>query len=87
MEMKEPNEGEWSKSRPMFEHQVMKAQDMDVLGNLFGLRYVSGGGPPGIIELYIEDDENFHFKCSFNHVWLADLAACVALMQAGLLSK
>ena len=55
----------------------LRAHDMDVVGSCFGLRFVNGGGPNGMVELYVEDDEWFHYKESFNHVWLGDLLICL----------
>ncbi len=54
--------------------EALKYEDMDVVGALFGMRKVPGGAPDGLIELYIEDDENYLYQCSFNHLWLADLS-------------
>ena len=53
--------------------EVFDDSEMDVIGQCFGLRFVTGGAPEGIVELYIEDDENFFFKVSFNHFWFDDL--------------
>lgn len=49
-------------------HEVLKESDMDVVGGLFAIRLNEG-----MVELYIEDDENFHFKCVFHPLWLKDL--------------
>lgn len=49
------------------------AKEMDITTGNFGLRFVKGGNPEGLIELYIEDDDNYFYKCSFNHYWLYDL--------------
>jgi hypothetical protein len=51
----------------------VRADDLNAEGVCFGLRYTTGGGPEGLVELYIEDDENWFFKCKFNHLWLKDL--------------
>ncbi len=53
----------------------LKEHDMDVIRNLFGIRFVPGGAPEGCFELYIEDDENYHYKLTANNVWLDDLIA------------
>jgi len=52
---------------------VLKASDLDIVGKLFGLRFVDGCSN-GCVELYIEDDENWHYKMRFDRSWLADLA-------------
>lgn len=44
-------------------------EDMNVIGDLFGLRFAE----EDMIELYIEDDGWFHYKASFNKGWLKDL--------------
>lgn len=51
----------------------IKGDELDAKGVCFGLRYTTGGGPEGLVELFIEDDENWHYKCTFNHFWLKDL--------------
>ena len=51
---------------------VLSASDMDVIGSLFALRFVPGGST-GLVELYVEDDESYHFKTKFDRLWLADL--------------
>jgi hypothetical protein len=43
--------------------------DMNVIGDLFGLRFAD----ENMVELYIEDDGWFHFKLSFHRTWLKDL--------------
>ena len=48
-------------------------EDMNVIGDLFGLRFVA----ENMVELYIEDDGWFHYKASFNKSWLADLRGIV----------
>ncbi len=65
---------------------VLRAEDMDVRRKLFGMRLVDGGSPDGIVELYIEDDENFFLKASFNYLWLDDLID-VATEMNGMVKK
>lgn len=64
-------------SEPNTTDEVLTADDMNVVGECFGLRFVTGGAPEGIVELYIEDDENFFLKTSFNHFWFDDLLQVV----------
>lgn len=54
----------------------IKVGELDVVGRLFGLKFVEGGSN-GLVELYIEDDENYHYKCSFDRYWLTDLTNVV----------
>lgn len=61
----------------MSSRPVLKEHDMDVVGSCFGIRFIDGGLPNGLFELYIEDDENWHFKCSANNFWLNDLRQVV----------
>lgn len=61
--LKEPNDDE----------EPFTASDMDVVTKAFGLRFVTGGNPEGLVELYVEDDELFHYTTNFNHAWLPDL--------------
>ena len=55
-------------------HPVLKAKDMDVVRKCFALKFVPGGSN-GLVELYVEDDENYHYKLSFDRFWLPDLIA------------
>ena len=73
-ELKEPNKADF---RDNWRTQVMKREDMDIVGSCFALRFIKGGSPDGCLELYIEDDESYHLKTSFNHLWLNDLATVV----------
>lgn len=53
--------------------EALRADELDVVGSLFGVRHIPGGLPQGLVELYIEDDENYHHKMTFNRTWLSDL--------------
>lgn len=53
--------------------EPLKESDMDVVGNLFGMRFIKRDGLRDLVELYIEDDENYHLKASFDRTWLNDL--------------
>ena len=55
------------------DHPILKAEDLDVVGRLFGLRFAPGCSNR-CVELYIEDDENWFYKCTFDSSWLIDLA-------------
>lgn len=55
----------------------LREHELDIAGNCFGIRFVDGGSPNGLFEIYIEDDENWHYKCCANNLWLKDLAAVV----------
>lgn len=59
----------------MERREAKRATDMDVIGGLFALRFVPDSE---MVELYIEDDEWFHFKAQFNKSWLPDLGYVVA---------
>lgn len=69
------SEPDWNFEEPL------RADDMDVVGSLFGLRFVEGGLPNGLVELYVEDDEYYHYKTQFNHFWLNDLAMVVEIAK------
>lgn len=56
------------------DHGPMQRKDMDVVRDLFALRFVPGGSN-GLVELYVEDDGLYHFKQSFDQSWLPDLIA------------
>lgn len=60
------------------ERPILTAEDLDVVGSLFGLRFVPGGDPNGLVELYVEDDENWFYKTTFNHFWLNDLQLVIS---------
>lgn len=52
----------------------LRAADMDVVGAIFGIRFLMGD----LFELYIEDDGLYHHKLTANNYWLLDLANVVA---------
>jgi hypothetical protein len=49
---------------------VLKEHELDGTRGVFGFRFTDGGAPNGLFELYLEDDENWHYKCTFNRLWL-----------------
>jgi hypothetical protein len=53
--------------------EIKRAADMDIIGQLFGVRFVHRDGLRDLVELYIEDDEAYHLKASFDALWLNDL--------------
>ncbi len=55
----------------------VKATDLSGHTDLFGWTF-SEGGSTGLITIYIEDDENWHPKMTFDRYWLGDLARAVA---------
>lgn len=48
-----------------------------IVGELFALSFVEGDQ----VELYVEDDGHYHYKCSFNKFWLHDLEKTVSLAK------
>ena len=60
-----------------------RMEDMDIHGALFGMCYAEGD----LIELYIEDDGWWHYKCSFNRLWLTDFIAVAKSMKSTLEPK
>lgn len=50
----------------------IKKKDLDVAGQLFGFKFVQGCSN-GCVELYIEDDEVYHYQFTFDKFWLKDL--------------
>lgn len=55
----------------------LRSDDMDYAGNLFGFRKEERKDQPPLIELYIEDDGWWHYKCCFSGFWLSDLKHAV----------
>lgn len=55
-----------------YDDEPMRAGDMDIIGQLFGIRFRDGGST-GLVELYVENDEFYHLKCTFDRLWLNDL--------------
>lgn len=51
--------------------EPLRADELDVVGSLFGVRHVPG--TQGLVEIYIENYENYHHKMTFNRTWLSDL--------------
>lgn len=68
------------------QQKPLRAEDMTMTGNLFGIRLVPGGST-GLVELYVEDDGWFHFKASFDRLWLPDLRAVVDRASAAISAK
>ena len=56
---------------------ILRSEDLDVVGDLFGIRFI---GPKGneTVELYIEDDESYYLRTKFNVLWLPDLESVVS---------
>lgn len=54
----------------MFEEPLTE-DELDGHGALFGWKF-SEGGSNGLVSIYIEDDENWHRKMTFDVAWLAD---------------
>jgi hypothetical protein len=54
--------------------RVLKADDMDYIGMLFGVVLESREGDINpLVHLYVEDDENYHYKMSFDAFWCNDM--------------
>jgi hypothetical protein len=58
----------------MERREALRESDMDVVGGLFALRFIERN----LVELYVEDDEWYHFKATFNKHWLVDLGHVAA---------
>ena len=59
----------------MFDHrEPLEESDMDVVGALFAYKFIETEHGR-LVELYIEDDGWYHFKCLFSDRWLPDLIA------------
>ena len=72
------------------ESESLRAEDMDIVGNLFGIRFMPGFiARPAYIELYIEDDERFYLTAEFAESWLSDLQSIInqAVLRAGTLPR
>lgn len=54
----------------MYVRKVREGEDMDVRGELFGLRFADENQ----VELFVEDDGLYHLKASFSRSWLEDLS-------------
>ena len=67
-----------------FREGVLSKEDMDIVGGLFGIRFVSGGSPEGCFELFIEDDGHYHRHLTANNFWLEDL---ITVAQNALVKK
>lgn len=62
----------------MTPEKYLKEHELDVAGSYFGIKFRDGGAPNGLCDLYIEDDETWHYQCPFNHFWLLDLSQVVS---------
>lgn len=61
----------------MSKHPVLSAGDLDIVGVIFGLKFTTGCSN-GCVELYLEDDENWFYQCTFDSFWLSDLKDVVS---------
>jgi hypothetical protein len=59
--------------------EPLKADELDGHGDLFGWKF-SDGGSNGLVTIYIEDDENWHEKMTFDVFWLADFKRMADLL-------
>lgn len=50
-----------------------KRNEMHVVGKLFAMCFVKREDAGDLVELYVEDDELYHFKTTFDVYWLGDL--------------
>ncbi len=57
--------------------EALKADDMTVLGQLFGTRITPREGMSPLVTLYVEDDELWHVMGSFDQLWIPDLLRVV----------
>ena len=55
------------------EKEPLTADKLDVVGEIVGFKFYPGGSPTGLVDIYIEDDELWHYKLTINQVWLEDL--------------
>ena len=58
---------------------ILTKEDLDFSSELFGLKVVKRVGAHDLIELYVEDDDNYHYKFSFDSSWLSDLRLITTL--------
>lgn len=58
--------------------KIAKAEGLDIVGEMFGLKRVSRDGHEDLLELYIEDDGSWYFKMSFSVFWMADLLSVLS---------
>lgn len=67
------------------DHEVLRKDDMDIVGELFGIRFIKHLDDISLIELYIEDDENYFLKCKFHPFWLKDLLTMLNNTKDGMI--
>ena len=65
---------------------IVRGDELDVTGGLFGFRFVDGCSN-GCVELYVEDDGYWHHKMTFDRVWLKDMQHCVDRARSTLEGK
>ena len=59
-----------------------------ILGELFGIEIIKHKGEKdSILQLLLEDDENWHVKCAFSSHWLDDLIDILKATQTYLRTK
>lgn len=52
--------------------QHCRKEDLDVAGECFGMKFHPGGSN-GLVSLFVEDDELWFLKVTFDIYWLKDL--------------
>ncbi len=63
------------------EGEMLHEEDLDIVGKLFGIKFSDGGAPNGLVHLYIEDDENYFHKVTFNRYWINDLKNVIQTIE------
>lgn len=53
-------------------------------GSLFGMKVIPRKDCSPLIELYIEDDGLWHYKCSFDSAWLKELIYVSGMVSRGI---
>jgi len=65
----------------MNEDAVLMSDELDGHTELFGYKF-SDGGSTGLVTIYIEDDENWFPKMTFDKFWLNDFESIAKLLVA-----
>lgn len=60
---------------------ALREHELDITRSCFGIKFVSGGSPEGCFELYLENDELWHYQLTANNFWLPDLIATARAAQ------
>lgn len=74
------------KPAPWNPDDSVRAGELHIVGGLFAVRFIDGCSN-GCVELFVEDDEWYHRKLTFDRNWLSDLRDVIDAAIASPISR